>query len=113
MSGIDAYAKSLLKPVLFKGKLSCAITPVLPRIQNVADVLEMSIPTILILTSRVKNRFHFPISRMNETLRFNQPIGKTGTEDRLPLKLNGLENMRPSVHNYITSIKYHLIFFRW
>jgi hypothetical protein len=38
----------------------------------------------------LKNRSHFPVSRLKEAQRLNQPIGKIGTEDRLLLKFKDL-----------------------
>ena len=39
----------------------------------------------------------FPVSRLKEARRLNQPIGKFGTEDRLLLKFKDLDTMRSSV----------------
>ena len=61
----------------------------------------------------LESRSRFPVSRLKEARRPNQPIGKFGTEDRLLLKFKDLIIMRSSVpelyhQKSITYIKYRV-----
>jgi hypothetical protein len=64
----------------------------------------------------LRNRSHFPVSRLKEAHRLNQPIGKIGTEDRLLLKFKDLNkdwSSVPEVYHQISinNLEYRLNYY--